>query len=202
MNVSMMVLKSELDTDREKGGVVVLQATALRSRIETTVASGPTHPTPRPKGFLDMLRHAAHKVTTRKGIALWGVVRYSVAGIYFWIGGTYFFGGTRVQIDPAYKLLENIEPGGIRAHGLVLMILAFSIGAKAAFHHMTQLALLATLFYSLLTAALIVGGWVIHRPDLTAPAWYVFVAVLSFALVVTSPQTTNRASNRGGGASA
>jgi hypothetical protein len=153
------------------------------------------------KGTLNMLRYTARRAVNRKAIALWSVVRYSVAGIYFWIGGQYLFGASRVTISPSFHLLENIEPGGIRAHGLILCGLAFIVAAKPAFHRMTQFALLATLFYSIVTAALLIGGWTINKPDLSTPAWYVFVVVLSFALVVTSPATTRRSEHQGGGAS-
>lgn len=155
------------------------------------------------KGLLLMMLGVARRMGSQKGLALWSFLRYSVAGIYFWIGGSFFFGSRRISIDPAFRLLENIEPGGIRGHGLILLVLAFTIASKPVWHSMTKLALTATLFYSLLTASLMIGGWIVHRPDVTSPAWYVFVAGLSFALIVTAPPAKRAlVRSRDGGASA
>lgn len=140
------------------------------------------------------------RMSRRKSVALWSVVRYSIVGIYFWLGGTYLFGGNHVAVDPSFHLLQNIEPGGMRAHGLLLCVLAFSLSARTVWHKLTYVALYATLFYSVLTTSLITGGWIVRKPDLATPAWYVFVAVLSFALIVTP--ATKRPEQRDGGARA
>lgn len=190
----MVIRKMNVSTLQERGES---DSRASRSGYQVRVPGDSVT-----KGILRMIRSAARRVVTRKAIALWSVVRYSVAGIYFWIGGSYLFGAHAVRIDPAFRLLENVEPGGIRMHGLILCALAFVVAAKPGFHFMTQLALMATLFYSVLTAFLILGGWTISQPDITGPAWYVFVAVLSFALIVTSPASSRGPRHKDGGARA
>lgn len=149
-----------------------------------------------------MVTAAARRAKEHKAFALWQFVRYAIATTYFWVGGTFFFAGDHVHVEPTYHLIENIEPGGVRIHGLILFALAFVIASKQAFRRQTSLALLATLFYSLLSACLIAGGWVLHKPDLSAPAWYLLIAALSFALIVSAPKTTKRPVPRGGGSRA
>lgn len=156
----------------------------------------------RSRGIFSMIRVAARRAVDSKGLALWQVVRYSIAALYFWIGGGYFFGGEHSVNSQTLHLVENIEPGGLRTHGLILVLLAFGIASRTAFQHQTSGALVLSLFYSLLTAALIIGGWTVHKPDWSAPAWYVFVAVLSFALVVLAPPKAKRLEPQDGGASA
>lgn len=151
------------------------------------------------KGFFVMVSALVRGARERKGFALWQVVRYAVAATYFWVGGTFLFGGGLVHIEPTYHLIENVEPGGIRMHGLILFVLAFLIASKPAWPRQTSLALLASLFYSLLSTGLIIGGWVLHKPDASAPAWYLLMAALSFALIASAPLTARSRGSRFGG---
>lgn len=159
----------------------------LYVETETEAATFAIHPplAMTSKGFRDMLRSKARVAKYRKGFALWQFVRYTVVAIYIWIGGTFLFGGDRIAIEPTYHLIDNIQPGGVRGHGAILFLLALWLASKPSYRGHTVHALLAILFYSLLSTLLICGGWVVHQPDLTAPAWYVLVAALSFGLILS-----------------
>lgn len=150
------------------------------------------------KGFIDVIRSMVHNSRNYKASALWQFVRYSIVGAYIWVGGTFLFGGDHVHVEPTYHLIENIEPGGVRVHGAILFILALWVAAKPAFKHQTAYGLLATLFYSILSMLLICGGWVLHKPDLSAPAWYLLVAALSLGLLVTESLRSRRLTGDGG----
>lgn len=146
---------------------------------------------PTSKGFVSMLTGAARDAKANKGLALWQFVRYAIAATYFWVGGTFLFGGDRIHVEPTYHLIENIE-GGIRVHGLILFMLAFVLASKPAFKRQTEMALLGTLFYSLVSTFLICGGWVLHKPDLSAPAWYFLITVLCVGLIVSFEQAKKK----------
>jgi hypothetical protein len=145
-----------------------------------------------------MITGLARQAKNYKGLALWQFVRYAISATYFWVGGSFLFGADRIQVEPTYHLLENIEPGGIRFHGAVLFVLAFWVASKPAFRKQTNVGLLAMLFYSLLSTMLVCGGWVLHKPDPSAPAWYFLVASLSFALLLSAPKAARPTTRNGG----
>lgn len=178
--------------------------TGLESGMAARTATAPVV-SPQPlasKGFLAMVSGLARQAKRHKGFALWQFVRYAVVVTYLWVGGTFLFGGDHVHIEPTYHLIENIEPGGVRVHGAILFLLAIWVASKPTFKKQTVFGLLATLFYSLLSTLLICGGWVLHKPDLSAPAWYLLVAALSFALIVSAPLTVKSRAARSGGSRA
>lgn len=196
--------------------VPMIQATPLREAsdvepgtgmgdevaIATTSVPVPPRSLTTSKGFLAMITGIARHAIDHKAVALWQFVRYAISATYFWVGGTFLFGGDHVHVEPTYHLIENIEPGGVRVHGFILFLLAIWVASKPAFKKQTSYGLLATLFYSLLSTLLICGGWVLNKPDLSAPAWYLLMAALSFALIVSAPLTTRGRAARGGGSRA
>ena len=153
------------------------------------------------RGLIDMVIATARRVRDFKGFALWQFVRFSISATYFWIGGSFLFGGEHVHVGATYHLIENIE-FSIRVHGAILFALAFLIAARPAARKFTAIALLLTLFYSLASTCLIAGGWALHKPDTSAPAWYALIAALSFALIVSAPKAVASPANRGGGSRA
>jgi hypothetical protein len=153
------------------------------------------------KGLFAMVIVTARRVRDFKGFALWQFVRFAIAATYFWVGGSFLFGGDHIHVEPTYHLIENFELN-IRVHGAVLFVLAFLVAARPAGKRFTAVGLLLTLFYSLMSTCLIVGGWVLHKPDLSAPAWYALIAALSFALIVSAPKTVTRPATRDGGSRA
>lgn len=168
-----------------------------------SLATVHTVPTPQrsktvSKGFLSMITGMARHARDHKVFVLWQFVRYAIAATYFWIGGTFLFGGGHVHIEPTYHLIENIEPGGVRVHGAILFVLAIWVASKPTCKMQTAYGLLATLFYSLLSSLLICGGWVLSKPDLATPAWYLLVAALSFALIISGSVVKGRAAKDGG----
>lgn len=139
-----------------------------------------------------MVKLAVKAAVDTKVFALWQVVRLGIGAVFFWIGGGYLFGGDHSVNSPTLSVLEQLLPGGLRTHGAVLCVLAFLVTSRPVHRFQTNAGLIATLFYSLLTALLIVSDWTMDEVDFAAPAWYVLVSVFSFALIVLSP-TAKRA---------
>lgn len=189
IHVTPMITESHetgLHAETEKGhGMTVLLAPAPPHTPTAPLAL------PSSKGFVSMLTGAARDAKANKGLALWQFVRFAIAATYFWVGGTFLFGGDHVHVEPTYHLIENLE-GGVRVHGLILFMLAFLLSSKPAFKRQTEMALLATLFYSLVSTFLICGGWVLHKPDLSAPAWYFLITVLCVGLIVSFEQAKKK----------
>lgn len=127
----------------------------------------------------------------------WQVTRTGVAAVYFWIGGQYLFG--HANPDPSLHLLTHLLPGGGRTHGLILCLLAFFVASRPTFKNQMPVALLATLFYSLVTTSLITGAWIVQGSWVSTLGWYPLVAALTFVLVFTRPGTNMRVIMRRGG---
>lgn len=151
------------------------------------------------RGFVFMISAILRYARNHKGFALWNFVRYAICVTYFWVGGSFFFGGRNIHIPDTYHLIENIEPGGVRLHGAILVTLAVWVATKPAFKNQTTIGLLVMLFYSLMSAFLVIGGWAIHQPALTAPALYALVAALSFALIFSAPLAARNLDTKNGG---
>lgn len=149
------------------------------------------------RGFRAMIRGVARNAKYNKGFALWQFVRYAVAATYFWLGGTFLFGGNNIHVEPTYHLIGNLL-GSIRVHGAILFLLAIWVASKPTFKMQTAYGLLATFFYSLLSMMLICGGWVLRKPDLTVPAWYALVGALSFILIVCGSLAKGGTAKNGG----
>lgn len=116
------------------------------------------------------------------------LISITVALTYLVIGAGYGFAGPAALGNPrAYRLLLNIE-GTLRVHGIILMSLgAFVLYTSSQYRRSSQVALLLMGFYSLCTALLVAGGWLISAVSWPVPWWYLLVAVVSLILVRVSP---------------
>lgn len=186
--MTVLILKRDRESEHESGAVG-----GDRAPMRTSLRP---HRTGSPEGFLQMIRRVAREANENRGYALWHTLRYVVVGFTFWLGGTFLFAGHHAAIEPSFRLLENLEPGGIRTHGFILCVLAFLLFAA---HRYVNYVLYLSLFYLALTAALLVGGWTVRTPDLSTPAWYVLLATISFILAISSPGPRTWSPLEGGG---
>jgi hypothetical protein len=128
----------------------------------------------------------------RRFRALWYLVAWCCALAIGIIGGGYALDGSRanrVGAQTALRLILNIEPGGLRTHGFIMVgISVLLIYGLNDYRRTTRLALMLLCFYSLATAMLIFGSWWAYG-DITwgAPWWYLLVAVLATGLLVLAP---------------
>lgn len=104
------------------------------------------------------------------------------------IGGGYAFAGSKViGSNHPYQLLLNIE-GNLHVHGAILMALgAFVLYTSAHYRTASRVALWLMGFYSLCTALLIMGSWLLGHVSWAAPWWYLTAAALCLILVRVSP---------------
>lgn len=107
---------------------------------------------------------------------------------YLMIGAGYAFAGSKALGNPhAYVLLLNIERN-LRVHGVILMVLGAGVLYTSANYRLaSRIALVLMGFYSLVTALLVAGGWLLGQPGWPAPWWYLAIACVCLILVRVSP---------------
>ncbi|MDP9012841.1 MAG: hypothetical protein M3O41_09365 [Pseudomonadota bacterium] len=134
-----------------------------------------------------------HVITTanepaRRFRLIWLFVAFCISGVFLIIGAGNAVGGGGITAGSSFSLLDNIEPGGQRTHGFILMALAlFLVWGMPDFRRITRVALIMVMFYAVLVALLIFGSWVVNKITWGGPWWYLFVASLSAGLLVLSP---------------
>lgn len=113
---------------------------------------------------------------------------WSVTVVSMWIGAGYAVGGSKATSGTALKLVANILPGGVRTHGFILFGLGLLLASGLPeFRRRTHVALIALLFYSLLTALLVAMNFFFASISWAAPAWYSFLAFTALLLVALAP---------------
>ncbi len=121
---------------------------------------------------------------------LWNLVGFGIAVVFMIIGSGYLVAGRGATASMSFHLLENLLDfaGGLRAHGFILMSLALSLSyGLGNYRRFTRWALIAVLFYSLIVAIMVMGGWFFYAISFGTPFWYLFTAFLSGVLIVLAP---------------
>jgi hypothetical protein len=122
---------------------------------------------------------------------LWHIVAWSICITIGVIGVGYAAGGQRATSGKALQLVQNLEPGGLRTHGWILLFVSFILAATLHdYRRLTRWALVVALFYSLLTATLVFGSWLFYPVSWGAPFWYLFLSMLLASLIVLAPPLT------------
>lgn len=122
-------------------------------------------------------------------IGLWRWIAWGIAGTAIWDGAGYFVNGNSIANGPSFEIMKQL-PGGMRTHGLVMLILAalviyFSY-EKAALSRRVFLAVFA---YSIWVSSSLIAGWTVtHQIVWSGVSKWFLIAWLALGLAANTVQ--------------
>lgn len=127
----------------------------------------------------------------------WAGLAWIIVGLLTCLGALYLFGGIKVTAtDRVYEVVRVI-PGGMRAHGGIMLVLAVAVAAgltppiarKPFRHSYTRGALVIVLAYELWVIFAFGAAWRINGTNASIPmVWWIAGCAISVLLIVRSPR--------------
>lgn len=133
-------------------------------------------------------RRAPHVVASTHR-QLWLGLAWVLSGWAMWQGITYAVTGNAQVHSPALYVVSHEVPGGMRVHGIVMILLAIAfVYEMKETSRLTNLVLEVFCGYCVLVAASVVGSWwVTGQITFGAPSFWLAFAAISGLMIRYPP---------------
>lgn len=112
--------------------------------------------------FLRKVEHAVHRVLAR--LSLWQYMAVGIIGVALWDGSGYLTKGNSIAKSPGLIFLRESIPYGMRAHGLIMLLVAIAIVWVAHDRPVAaRRVMIFTMCYAISISCAIVYGWYLSR---------------------------------------
>lgn len=139
---------------------------------------------------LTNVRRYAHQLSNvaNPHLALWRGLGWILALWALWQGGGYTYGGNDQVHSPSLYVLSRY-PGGMRTHGLIMVILALTLIYTLRTGDLRTKRILELLCgYCFLVSFSVFGSWYLtDQVVLTAPAFWIAFAMIAAVMIMFPP---------------
>lgn len=120
---------------------------------------------------------------------IWQLFAWGIGVVFIVIGSGYLVGGRAASSSRTLQLLVNLQGHNYHIHGAILMALGVLLvqAIGEVYTRRTRIVLQLITLYSLITASMIFGSWIVYDVDFAAPWWYVLTAFFSIVLLIMAP---------------
>lgn len=130
--------------------------------------------------------------TREQALTLWSFVGTTLALVAGWSGIGFIAAGDRAAQGPSYHVIHAIVPGGIRIHGVLLLLLALGMARTVLvrFDAASKWILRCFAGYAFLVGLSFVGSWLLSG-DVAwgAPALWLGIGALAEGMVIFPPDS-------------